>query len=312
MDYIKKGLVFKPEGNYDWMHYYAGPLTPVEFDDFIRVYFTTRNKIGEDGIFNSRISFVDCDKNDPTKLLYIHNKPLIEFGLPGTFDEHGTTVCEVLLRDGKYHMYYLGWQRTDTAPYVIRMGLAISDDGVEFTKISDGPVLGLNRFLPYGIGNISILEEDGTFHMWYTHYTAWLKTQKGYRPTYDIRYAHSANGLDWVFGKECISGLMHNEAIASPSVKKINGQYHMWYCYRPGVDEMGSSGPYLIGYAVSDNKTDWTRMDETVNIALSATGWDSEMVCYPEILQTNDNLFMFYAGNHYGRDGFGCAVIENL
>jgi predicted GH43/DUF377 family glycosyl hydrolase len=211
--------------------------------------------------------------------------------------------------EGKYLMYYMGWQRSDTVPYVIRTGLATSDDGANFTKISEGPVIGLNRFLPFGIGNMSIVIEDGVFHMWYTHYDAWIKTATGYRPTYDIRYAMSHNGLDWEYGDKCITPLNDNEAIATPTVCKLNGKYHMWYAYRPGVDAAGHSGPYRIGYASSNDKKLWQRDDAQVGMTVSETGWDSEMICAPDILEVGNNLYLFYCGNNYGQGGFGFARI---
>jgi hypothetical protein len=311
MQYEKKGHIFKPDRHYEWMHYYGAPVTSVEFDSYIRVYFTTRNVVDEHGHFKTHITFIDCDKNDPSKVIRIHDRPILEFGPPGTFDEHGTMVADVIKHDGKYYMYYMGWQRSDTVPYMNRLGLAMSDDGESFTKVSDGPVIGINRFLPLGIGNVSVLVEDGVFHMWYTHYRPWLKTAMGYRPNYDIRYAWSSNGLDWQFGNQCIAPANDNEALATPCVRKVDGKYHMWYSYRPGIDEAGKSGPYRIGYAHSDDGRNWTRADNEMTMGVSATGWDSEMICYPDVLQTEHGTIMFYCGNNYGRDGFGYAEIKN-
>jgi len=311
MQYEKRGQVFKPEGHYEWMHYYAAPVTSVEFADFIRVYFTTRNEIDKTtNYFKTHIAFIDCDKNDPTKVINIHNRPILEFGPPGTFDEHGTMVADVIEHNGQYYMYYMGWQRSDTVPYMNRLGLAISDDGVNFKKVSDGPVMGINRHMPLGMGNVSVLEENGKFHMWYTHYLPWIKTEQGYRPNYDIRYAWSDNGLDWHHGRQCIAPANDNEALATPCVRKLNGKYHMWYSYRPGVDASGKSGPYHIGYAVSDDGQEWERRDKEMTIENGKSGWDSEMLCYPDVLQTRDHIYMFYCGNNYGKEGFGFAEIK--
>ena len=312
MEYIKGGQIFNPAGNYEWMDSYASPVTSVELEDRIRVYFSTRSKIDEKGFFTSYTGFIDVDKNEPSKVLYIHDKPLLEVGRPGTFDEHGIMVAEVVKHGDKFYMYYMGWQRSDTVPYVIRTGLALSDDGCSFTKVSEGPVIGLNRFIPFGVGNLSIVIEQGRFHMWYTHYKPWLNTPIGFRPTYDIRYAWSDNGLDWIFGDECVRPENDNESIATPCVRYINGSYHMWYAYRPAVDERGRSGPYSIGYASSPDGQQWTRQDRLVGLTVSETGWDSEMVCAPDMLKAGDDLLLFYCGNHYGRDGFGYARIKNL
>ena len=295
------------------MDSYANPMACVIMGSFIRVYFTTRTKKNEDGFFTTYITFLDCDIKDPSRILYIHDKPLLEMGLPGTFDEHGTMLATVAVREGKYYMYYMGWQRSTVVPYIISLGLATSDDGVNYTRISDGPVIGLNRFSPFGIGNVSIIIEEGIFQMWYTRYTPWIKTNVGYRPNYDLRFATSKNGIDWEYNDTiCLSPENINESLAMPAVKKINGRYHMWFSYRPTVEATGKSGKYRIGYAVSDNKLDWKRTDSEVNLTVSETGWDSDMLSAPEVVITEDNVFMFYCGNDYGSTGFGYAIIEGI
>jgi hypothetical protein len=310
--YEKLGRVFAPAGKSNWMHHYAAPVTSVDFGRFIRVYFSTRGEIDAHGNFCTRITFVDCDRDDPSRVLRTHTTPILQPGPPGTFDEHGTMVADVIAHDGKYYMYYMGWQRSAAVPYVNMLGLAVSDDGETFTKVSDGPVIGISRKLPFGIGNVSVLVEGGVFRMWYTHYRPWIAGPHGYRPNYDIRYASSANGLDWDVGKQCIAPASDNEALATPCVRRINGKYHMWYSCRPGVDASGRSGGYRVGYAVSDDGMDWQRADDAISLDVSSAGWDSEMICYPDVLQTEASTFLFYCGNHYGRDGFGCARILNL
>lgn len=304
MNWVKQGHIFTPNGEPDWMHHYASQVCPVEFNNFIRIYFTTRSKLNDKGNYETKISFLDCDKEDPTKILYIHNSPLLSLGQPGTFDEHGIMMCEVMFYDNKYWLYYIGWQRSTTVPYINTIGLALSDDGINFKKVSKGPIIGVSKDTPFGVAKASILIEEGKFHMWYGHYTPWIQSGNSFRPTYDIRYAVSEDGISWEFKNKCISS-SNNKAVATPCVRKINNTYHMWFGYRAEVDENGKSGPYKIGYAVSSNKTDWEQLED--QIYSSETGWDSEMICYPNILQLKNKLYMFYSGNHYGKDGFGYA-----
>jgi predicted GH43/DUF377 family glycosyl hydrolase len=308
MSWIKHGQIFSPNGNYDWMHHYAAQVSAIEFDQFIRLYFTTRSKLDDKGNYETRITFLDCDKENPTKILNVHNQPLLPLGQPGTFDEHGTMMCEIIKHQDKYWLYYLGWQRSSTVPYITTLGLALSDDGVNFTKVSEGPIIGVSKDTPYGVAKVSILLENDQFNMWYTHYTPWIPTGNTFRPDYDIRFASSENGIDWKFRDKCLNP-NKNESLATPCVRKINNTYHMWYGYRPGVDENGKSGAYKIGYATSINKNSWIRVDDNA-ISTSDYGWDYEMICYPYILQLKNKLIMFYSGNHYGKEGFGYATLD--
>ena len=80
----------------------------------------------------------------------------------------------------------------------------------------------------------------------------------------------------------------------------------MWYSYR-GQKNIET---YRIGYAESSNGVNWTRKDNLVGIDVSADGWDSEMICYPYVFIHNNEIFMVYNGNGYGRSGFGIAKLE--
>lgn len=310
MKWKKKGLIFCADQNHDWMHSYSGPLAVTLVDDKIRVYFSTRGARDSDGNFATRITFLECEKKNPSNVTYIHDSPLLSFGKPGAFDEHGTMIADVIRYHNSYYMYYMGWQRSETVPYLIRVGLALSRDGVEFEKISDGPVVGMSRHVPYGIGNVSISIEDGTFHMWFTRYKEWLKAGTTFSPQYDIWSAASPDGLSWEFGTHCIAPTSGTEAIATPSVIRLDGEYHMWYSYRAGVEHHKPGSRYEIGYAFSSDGVSWKRDDENVGIGISESGWDSEMICYPRAKRVGDKLLMFYCGNSFGRDGFGYAELE--
>ena len=83
----------------------------------------------------------------------------------------------------------------------------------------------------------------------------------------------------------------------------------MFYCYRHGTDYRGSRG-YRIGYASSDNLTDWIRDDSKVGLDISNLGWDNESIAYPHVFEVDGKIFMFYLGNQVGRYGFGLAQLE--
>ena len=53
----------------------------------------------------------------------------------------------------------------------------------------------------------------------------------------------------------------------------------------------------------------WERIKE-IELDVSESGWDSEMVCYPYVFEYNDKLYMLYNGNGYGKTGIGLAILE--
>lgn len=86
---------------------------------------------------------------------------------------------------------------------------------------------------------------------------------------------------------------------------KENNIYKMWYSIR------SISAPYKIGFAESEDGLNWKRKDSEVGIEKSESGWDSEMICYPNVISIKGKWHMFYNGNRHGESGFGYAVLES-
>ncbi len=85
----KKGKIFDPNGESVFMQNYAQNPNAIELEDRIRIYFTTRPQKSEDGSFISYTSFADFDKNNLSKILYIHKEPILNLGKMGDFDQFG-------------------------------------------------------------------------------------------------------------------------------------------------------------------------------------------------------------------------------
>jgi hypothetical protein len=76
----------------------------------------------------------------------------------------------------------------------------------------------------------------------------------------------------------------------------------MWFCARGNA--------YRIYHAESDDGIVWRRAPEPA-IDVSDSGWDSEMVEYPFVFDHAGERYMLYAGNGFGKTGFGLAIADN-
>ena len=171
----KKGLIFSPDGS-SWMKTHAQVPTPLVCDGFVRVYFSSRpeRKI-------SLTTFVDLDINDPARVLYINPDPILDLGRPGTFDEHGIMPSCAIKNDDVIHLYYSGWSRAVSVPYINSTGLAISEDGGEtFRKVSEGPILSRGLHDPYSATSPCVLKDGEVWHMWYCSGTGWVEIKGKY------------------------------------------------------------------------------------------------------------------------------------
>ena len=86
----------------------------------------------------------------------------------------------------------------------------------------------------------------------------------------------------------------------------LGGRWHAVFAYR---QPSTSAGAYRLGYASSTDLRHWQRDDAQAGLELSATGWDSQMLCYPQTIELDGRVLMFYCGNDFGREGFGIAEL---
>jgi hypothetical protein len=308
MSWRKLGQVFHlEEQKIRWIKSHAMIPTPLLLDDRIRVYFTGRDEQG-----HSRISFVDLDRQDPARILYVHDRPLLEVGKLGTFDDSGTLCTCAVQTENEVYLYYTAYNIRVTVPYSNSIGVALSrDGGVMFERMFEGPIVDRNMNEPYFTISPWVLREEGLWHMWYASGTGWIKVNDVPESLYVIKYAYSSDGIVWQRDNlTCIQPLTPHEANARPTVIKENGSYKMWFCYRGIQDFRDGSGSYRIGYAEGQSPVKWLRDDTKAGIEFAKDGWDSKMQAYPAIMTVDGNTYMFYNGNGFGATGFGCAIWE--
>ncbi len=316
MKWKKLGLIFNPTEHKlanNCSEFAQSPQALV-FDDFVRIYFSTREK-DKTGKYLSHISYIEMDKK-LTKIQKIADHTVIPLGNLGCYDEHGIFPLNIL-RDGNRVLGYIGgWNRRVSVSIETSIGLAISrDDGRTFERIGDGPVLSSSLYEPFLVGDPFVLKVDGLYHMWYIYGTEWINNPDNNvkERVYKIGHASSVDGISWIkTGRQLINDRMgRNECQALPTVIKTDGVYHMYFCYRDMIGfRENKDKAYRIGYACSADLNNWTRDDANAGIDVSAVGWDSEMMCYPQVFHCDGKIYMLYNGNKFGRYGFGAAVLE--
>ena len=312
----KLGKIFDPTKiqGLEWLNTFAQAPSVVEFDTYIRVYFSCRPKPDENGQYVSYSAYVDLDKFNHFKVLDVAKEPILKLGELGTFDEFGTYPVSIIKDSGKHIVYYGGWTRCESVPFNVAIGCAISeDDGKTFEKLGSGPVLSYSPDEPFILSGPKIRKFNDMFYLFYIAGRKWILSDGKPEPIYKIRMATSKDGMNWVkHNSDLINDVLGEyEAQASPDVICENGVYHMFFCYRQATDfRTNTNRSYRIGYAYSTDLINWTRDDDKVGITTSESGWDSEMIAYPHLYVLNKKTYMFYLGNHVGKFGFGVAELE--
>ena len=305
MRWRKLGLVYGPDGTRDWAQSHAMVPTPVRLDDErVRVFvtFCDSNGIGRPG-------FVDVAADDPTRVLRVSDQPLLDIGRPGTFDENGVLACSALRApDGRWFLYYVGFELGTQIRYRLFTGLAVSDDGDNFRRVSEAPILERSDSELFFRCGPWCLEVDGLFQCWYIAGSEWLDLGGKAMPVYDLRYAESADGMTWPRQGEVQLPVSSDDehGFGRPAViARPGGGYRMFYSIR-----RKSLAAYRLGYAESADGRSWHRQDERLGLDVSPGSFDSDAIMYAAPLQIGSSLYVFYNGNDFGRDGFAVAVLE--
>jgi predicted GH43/DUF377 family glycosyl hydrolase len=311
----KLGRIYNPydyKDKSEWMFEFAQAPCTLIFDDFVRVFFGSRPPRDKNGQYVTYSTYVDLDRSDLFKVKRFANRPVLELGNYGTFDEFGTYPLSVIKRGNEIWGYYAGWTRCESVPFNVGIGLAIShNNGESFEKPGEGPVLPYSLYEPFTLSGPKIRKFGETYYLFYISGKEWLVVNGKPEISHKIRMATSPDGLVWnKLNKDIIpDGWDKNEAQASPDVFFANGKYHMFFCgWVPS--SFSATRNRQIGYAYSEDLIHWTRDDSIVGIELSDAGWDSEMIAYPHVFELDGEVYMLYIGNEVGKYGFGLAKLK--
>lgn len=267
----------------------------------IRVFAGFRDDEGR-----SRVGFVDLDSDQPTRQLLVSARPALDLGDRDAFDADGVVPCAVLEREDALWLYYAGYRRGDAnTRFSVFGGAAVSHDGGEsFDRLSRQPILG-----PSEEGSLfrvvhSILPHVGGWRIWYGAGSEFRRGETKTLPVYDIRCSDSPDGLSFPdLGDVCIAPSGEEHRVGRPYVVREHGSYRMFY--GAGSERV----PYQLRLAESGDGVRWCDQTDQLGLPLSEAGWDSEMMAYPAFVRSAHRSYLLYNGNHYGEDGFGCAVL---
>lgn len=306
MTWLKLGRIFNPEViSGQGLSYALMPIVETldAQNDLVRVYYSPR-----DAFRRSQLRYFEIDMKAPSEILRMADKPLIEAGIIGAFDDSGITPGSFCNVGGKKAFFYTGWNLTVSVPMNNSIGISFYDahEGI-FKRIGHGPIMTRTLHEPFSCASPFVMHDPkkGIYWMWYASMDSWKIQGEEKVHFYNIKVATSLDGINWQREAKVAIDYTHTGeyAFGRPFVMLEDNIYKMWFAVR------GES--YRIGYAESVDGWTWTRKDEILNIQLSSEGWDSEMMEYPFIFDLKNKRYMFYNGNGYGASGIGLAVWEH-
>ena len=308
MEWKKLGLIYGPQQTIEWQKKFVMLPTPIQIsDDILRIYlgFAGDNNVG-------RIGYVDVNAHKPTEIKAVSQKPVLDIGEKGCFDDNGVVPISVLRKGNEIWLYYIGFQLGVQVPYYMFCGLAISkDNGSTFERVSKAPILDRTNDELYARCGVNVIydEKERKHRMWYigSYGEGWTMSQGKLKPLYIMKTLESIDGVTWMGGAKPVQCLEYGNAdehgFGRPFVWYEHGLYRMFYSIRT------YSRGYYIGYAESLDGYHWDRQDDKTGIDLSKEGWDDTNLSYPFLYRVDGKTYMFYNGNGCGVTGFGVAEL---
>lgn len=311
MRWLKNGLVVKPDKTKWWQqsHAQCPVMDPVPTSASLHfVYFSSRDQAGRSHI--SRVLF------DVKKLSPVTDAQLVlTLGKKGCFDDSGVMPTCVLHFEGCSYLYYIGWMQRVSVPYQNAIGLALIKSDGSLVRVYEGPLFPPLKNEPYFTGTAHIQRIQNQLVAYYLSCTGWTESENSrLEPEYNIKIATSTDAINWQRDAKVAIELDDKSegGLASATVLHQDGQYLMWYCYRgKSLYRDNISESYRIGLACSADGLSWQRQDSLQSLPLGESGeWDSQMMCYPNVTRTSEGVIMLYNGNHFGKQGFGAAILK--
>jgi hypothetical protein len=299
-------LVSVKPGHAWWASHAQLPTVLPLSEDLWRIYFAARESSKR-----SHIVAVDVDPNDGLRIVAEHLEPLLEIGSVGAFDRDGVLPSAAIVVDGQVRLYYCGVSVRHDVRAQVSIGLAVSDDGLKFTRAFAGPVHGIGPFDPYVTSAPTVLRTDDGYRMWYVGGTQWQDVDGFLDLSYEIRTTRSDDGLIWDPRSATAVGLrsLSKAGLGRPWIAEGNGSRQMWLSRRGEPYRGPGEGAYHLASIAADAQGSFAGPAEPLQFENPpvAGDFDSWMQAYGCIVPHGADLVMLYNGDDFGRAGFGWA-----
>jgi predicted GH43/DUF377 family glycosyl hydrolase len=224
---------------------------------------------------------------------------------PGEWDGKSTAAPIVWKENGKYYMLYQGW-KDGQGPRLL--GLAESEDGLNWTKYGENPVMKTSKggWDERGFECGSLLKLDDKYWLYYSGFGVDGKIRIGLAFSEDLKSWVKYEGNP-ILDVDPLSS-WESHGVAFPSVVKGTKEYRMIYCgYGPNSMQ--------LGFATSMDGKLWSKYSH--NPVFRQRGWYADSLCehwdagieVHQLLSIGDFFIMFYEGlgNYPHRYNIGAA-----
>ncbi len=295
------------EGN--WL---AGDPSVIKVDDTYLMYYTSLLITGDgDGDNPENLQVVISVAESSDGINWDHATPLTFGESVALMNDNDSwdRVLEtafVVRHEDRFRMYYTGYEEGADGVNVIvsrgRIGLAESEDGLEFTRFSAEPLIDTDEpFESDGVFSPTIVQSEGLYYM---VYTGWSLDKFGY----GLFGATSEDGITWqkqgdlLISEEDVSWSLDNPR-ESELVKGPDGMFYLFFT--SDTDQNMSS----IGLARSPEPFGpWEVYQEP--LVFKTKSWEESGLIAPAVLIEDGSIRIWYMAETGGFSNFYVGYAE--
>ncbi|MCL5072284.1 MAG: hypothetical protein M1308_15545, partial [Actinobacteria bacterium] len=234
--------------------------------------------------------------------------PIVNRDENKNWEYNGVFEPAVICKDNKYYMWYTGMDKNAK----MQIGLATSDDGINWEKYKGNPVINAGESIDWdsdGVFEPAVICKDNKYYMWYTGMDKNAKMQIG--------LATSDDGINWEKGHQNpilipdIKNTSESLGILEPSVIFVDNRFDMFYTRYDSLNK----GISYINFAFSLDGINWNKYENNPILTPGeARDWESGGLSEPTVIEENE-IFMLYLGMDKHADGrklkMGLAASKN-
>ena len=218
------------------------------------------------------------------------NQPVLYPGANGSWDSQHVSPGFVIKNENQYYMYYIGW-KDQYSNWGI--GLATSQDGVNWTKRNEPVVAGESWDLQIVVNNI--IKVNSIFYMYYSG-------RSSSNSDWSIGLATSSDGTHWTkhFSNPIIKESLYweNNGVSYPTVIKEDNLYKMVYS--------GGTSP-AFGLAYSTDGINWQKWVQEPFLTSELT-FNNSRIAYPKLIVTDNEYRLYYSGFDSNNISYICVA----
>jgi len=193
-----------------------------------------------------------------------------------------------------YKMWYTGLGSR------FQIGLATSNDGINWTKSNSNPVLPIGQPGNFDADHVdypSVIFHNNKYWMWYTGWSSGVR---------QIGLATSTDGVNWTkhSGNPVLTvgptSAWDAQGAAVPCVI-YDGKFKMWY-HGKGLY------PQAVGYAESIDGINWQKHSGNPVLTPLPNSWESSVIGINSVIKVNGIYQMWYGGNDGNTTRYGYAI----